>query len=487
MLPADPPLELLPDARPLVGGDRPDGHGGEHHHVYAGNGTATTTVPLADATTMDAAVAAARAASVRGRRLAARERRTVLIRLAEAVQRDAERLTGLQTLECGMPAQFAKAVPAAAADFLAYYAGWTDKLGGEVVDTWPVRALDYTLDEPYGVVAIIVPWNAPLASLAQIAGAALAAGNTVVLKPAELAPFTALRVGELFLDAGGPPGVLNVVPGGPEAGAHLVRHPGIGKVHLTGSAATARSVISGAAENLTPVALELGGKSAHVVFQDADIKAAARHAMAGIVLFSGQGCANGTRLLVHASIHDELLELLLRRLARMPVGDPLDPGTTIGPVVSARACERIVGVIERASEHGAGRLVAGGERLGGELADGFYIAPTVFAEVDGGAELAQQEIFGPVLAITRFETERQAIELADGTLYGLAAYVHTTDVRRAHRVAHELQAGNVWINGFFGIPPSMPFGGTKQSGYGRVGGVAGLREFLRPKNVWLAL
>jgi aldehyde dehydrogenase (NAD+) len=155
--------------------------------------------------------------------------------------------------------------------------------------------------------------------------------------------------------------------------------------------------------------------------------------------------------------------------------------------MARRACERIVGVIERASEHGAGRLVAGGERLGGELADGFYIAPTVFAEVDGGAELAQQEIFGPVLAITRFETERQAIELADGTLYGLAAYVHTTDVRRAHRVAHELQAGNVWINGFFGIPPSMPFGGTKQSGYGRVGGVAGLREFLRPKNVWLAL
>ena len=349
-----------------------------------------------------------------------------------------------------------------------------------------MRSLDYAVDEPYGVVAVIVPWNAPLVSLAQIAGAALAAGNAVVLKP-ELAPFTALRVGELLLEAGGPPGALNIVPGGPEAGAALVRHPDIGKLHFTGSVATARSVISSAAEHLTPVALELGGKSAHGIFEDADVKAASRHALAGLVIYSGQGCANGTRVLVHASIYDELLETLLGRLRRLAVGDPLDARTTIGPVVSERACERIVGVIDRAQELGAGRLVAGGGRIGGELAGGFYIAPTVFAEVDGASELAQQEIFGPVLAFARFETEKEAIELANSTPYGLAAYVHTTDGRRAHRVARELAAGNVWVNGFFGIPPSMPFGGVKQSGYGRVGGVAGLREFLRPKNVWLAL
>ncbi|MGP0047266.1 MAG: aldehyde dehydrogenase family protein [Solirubrobacteraceae bacterium] len=487
MVPADPPLQLLPDPRALIAGSRHDGRAGEHQHVYAGNGTSTTTVPLAGEDAIDAAVGSARTAAERWRGMPAAGRRAVLLRVAELIGADTERLTGLQTLESGMPIQYAKAVPGAAADFFAYYAGWSDKLGGDVIDTWPMRALDYAVDEPYGVVAIIVPWNAPLASLAQIAGAALAAGNAVVLKPPELAPFTSLRVGELFLEAGGPEGALNIVPGGPRAGAALVRHPGVAKVHFTGSAATARSVIAGAAENLTPVALELGGKSAHVIFADADVKAAARHAMAGLVIYSGQGCANGTRVLVQASIYDELLDTVLSRLGRLPVGDPLASGTVIGPVVSARACDRIVELIDRARELGAGTLVAGGERIGGELAGGFYIAPTVFSEVDSETELAQQEIFGPVLAFTRFETERDAIELANGTSYGLAAYVHTADVRRAHRVARALEAGNVWVNGFFGIPPSMPFGGTKQSGYGRVGGLAGLREFVRCKNVWLAL
>jgi acyl-CoA reductase-like NAD-dependent aldehyde dehydrogenase len=481
-----PPLELLPPAGLLIGGERAPGDG-EHEHVYPATGQVTAPVAIAGAASIDAAVRAAADAAPRWRRLTGAQRRTLLLALADRITADSERLAGLQTIENGMPAQFARGLPAVAADFVAYYAGWADKLGGELVDTWPVAAHDYVVDEPYGVVGIIVPWNAPLVSLAQVAAAALAAGNAVVVKPPELAPFSALRMGELALEAGLPPGVLNVVPGGPAGGAALVRHAGVGKLHFTGSVETGRDVLDGAREQLTPVALELGGKSAQIVFADGDVRAAARQALTGIVVFSGQGCANGTRVLVQSSVYDEVLELATRRLARLPLGDPLAPGTVLGPVVSAGACERILGIVERARTSGAGRLVTGGERVDGDLADGFFVAPTVFGEVDPASELAQREIFGPVLSFMRFETEDEAVELANATPYGLAAYVNTLDVRRAHRTARRLEAGNVWVNGFFGVPPSMSFGGMKHSGSGRAGGRAGLREFLRSKNVWMAL
>ena len=484
----DAPVELLPDVRPVIGDIRTDeASGGEHAHVYATTGQPTVAVPLGGATEMNAAVHAARAAGGRWRALAASRRRDLLLRVSKLILSDAQRLSGLQTLESAMPHRFAHAIPAAAADFFAYYAGWADKLGGDVLDTWPMRALDYTLEEPYGVVAVIVPWNAPLVSLAQIAGAALAAGNTVVLKPAELAPFTSLRVGELFLEAGIPAGVFNVVPGGPEAGAALVGHSGVNKAHFTGSGVTARKVIAAAREHLTPLGLELGGKSAHLIFADANIRAAARQALTGLVIYSGQGCANGTRVIVEDTIYDEVLELVGSRLRRLAVGDPLAADTVMGPVICERACDRILSAIHRAREAGAGRLIAGGGRLGGELAAGYFVAPTIFGEVDNDSELAQEEIFGPVLSFMRFTSEEEAVRMANGTRYGLAAYVHTNDVQRAHRVAHSLEVGNVWINGFYGVPPSMPFGGAKQSGYGRVGGGAGLREFLRPKNIWLGL
>jgi aldehyde dehydrogenase (NAD+) len=337
------------------------------------------------------------------------------------------------------------------------------------------------------VVAAIVPWNGALASLGQVAGAALAAGNAVVLKPPELAPFTCVRAGELACEAGLPPGVLNVVPGGPQAGEALVRHAGVDKVHFTGSARTARRVLHAARERLTPVALELGGKSAHLVFADADLRAAARWALSGLVSASGQGCANGTRVLVEAAVYDELLDRVAAGARRLAVGDPRAPDTALGPVVSAQACARILAFVERAERERHGRLLTGGERLGGELAGGFFIAPTLFADVDQASPLAQEELFGPVLALAPFDDEEEGVRLANATRYGLAAYVHTSDVRRAHRVAHALQAGNVWVNGFYGIPPSMPFGGRGESGHGRAGGRLGLHEFLRPKNVWLAL
>jgi aldehyde dehydrogenase (NAD+) len=485
---ATPPLELLPDPRPLIAGERHDPVGGAaHSHVYAGTGRPTASVPLAGAPEIDRAVAAARAALPAWRRMNGRDRRALLQRAAEAIERAAAELATLQTLETGVPSQFARGMPAAAADFLAYYAGWSDKRGGELIDTWPVAALDYALYEPYGVVAVIVPWNTPLVSLAQIGGAALAAGNCVVVKPPELAPFTSLRLGEILAEAGLPDGVLNVVPGGPEAGEALVGNPGIDKVHFTGSTATARRVLAAAQENLTPVGLELGGKSAHLIFADADPKAAARQALSGLVILSGQGCANGTRVLVADELYDEVVDLIVSRLRRLPVGDPLRGDTIIGPVISERACERILGLVETAAREGHGRLVTGGERLGGELAPGFFMAPTVFADVESESRLAQEEVFGPVLAVSRFSTDREAVELANRSRYGLAAYVHTRDVRRVHRIAGELEVGNVWVGGYFGVPPSMPFGGTKESGYGRIGGRAGLLEFVRTKNVWVAL
>jgi aldehyde dehydrogenase (NAD+) len=484
----EPPVTLIPPPHLLVGEERVhESTGGRATHVYPASGRPTAEVLLGGAGEIDLAVRRAREATGPWRSMPAAERRDALLRLADLVLTHADELAALQSIEVGLPTQLAQQTPRLAADFLRYNAGWLDKLGGEVVQTWPLRALDYTLDEPYGVVGLIVPWNGVLVSMGQMLGPALAAGNTVVVKPPPLAPFVALRVGELAIAAGIPPGVVNVVPGGPVAGEALVRHPDVDKVHFTGSGATAQQVLAAAATNLTPVGLELGGKSPHIIFADADPRFAARLAMTGAVALSGQGCANGTRVLVEAAAYDEIVKILTARLRRIPVGDPLDARTMMGPVVSAAACERVLGVIGRARDHGTGRLVLGGERLNGELADGYFIGPTVFVDVDPTSELAQEEIFGPVLAVTRFSDEAEAVALANGTRYGLGAYLHTADLRRAHRVSQALATGSVWVNGAPGVLPSAPFGGVKQSGTGRIGGISGVREFLRPKNVWISL
>jgi aldehyde dehydrogenase (NAD+) len=483
-----PPLELLPDRSLLIGDRRvADSSGGTYRHVYAATGRPTGEVPMAGAAEIDDAVRAARAAAPGWQALPVNERRNLLLAFADLLSREAASLASLNVIDNGTPQLIAGFGPELAADMFRYNAGSADKVGGDVIPVWPGAGFDYTLQEPYGVVAIIIPWNGPVHAIGMTSAPALAGGNTLVIKPPELAPYTALRIGELFLEAGFPPGVVNVVPAGPEGGEALVGHPGIDKIHFTGSGATARKIIAVAQHNLTPLGLELGGKSANLIFADADLPAAAQQAISGIVNLSGQGCINGTRILVERRAYDEVVDLTRTIAEQLPIGDPTDQQTVFGPVITQAACERILGVIEKAKAEQAGRLVAGGTRLDGDLGDGFYVAPTIFADVDNSSALAQEEVFGPVLAITRFDTDEEGIRLANDTSYGLAAYVQTSDLTRAHRVAAAREAGNIWINGFFGIPMSAPFGSVKQSGQGRLGGAAGIREFTRPKNVWIAM
>jgi aldehyde dehydrogenase (NAD+) len=477
--------QVLPDVRLLIGDEwLASGAGGEFTHVNAATGRPQATVPLAGAEEVDAAVKAARAALPGWLDQRPDQRRNALFRLAALIRERAETIGQVLTLECGSPISGATALPMRAADYLEYYGGLADKIEGTVVSIFPERAFDYTLPEPYGVIALVSTWNGGISSLARKAGAALAAGNTVVAKAMELAPFSAVLFGELALEAGFPPGVVNILPGGVEAGQALVAHPGVDKISFTGGIDAARQILAAAAWNITPAIVELGGKSGNLVFPDADLAAAGAFAGVACMRNSGQGCVMPTRLIVHESIHDQIVERALASIAAMPVGDSLDPATAFGPVVSERHANRIVGMVDSAREAGVGEILTGGGRLDVE---GFYVEPTVIDRIAPDAPLAQEEVFGPVLSILTFETEEEAIALANGVRYGLAGYVHTTDLDRAHRVASALNAGYVSLNGFAALPAGAPFGGFGASGYGKEGGRDGLAEFVRTKNVYLPL
>jgi aldehyde dehydrogenase (NAD+) len=481
-----PPLELLPSPTLLIGDQRvDDSSGGAVDHVYGATGKRTADVTLAGAREVDMAVDVARTAMPAWQATTPDQRRELLLRAAQVLREHADELTAISQVDNSMPVFAAAGGPLISADQFSYYAGWADKLTGDVIPTWPTPSLDYATQNPYGVVGIIIPWNGPVYAIGMTVAPALAAGNCVLLKPPELAPYSAIRIGELFLEAGFPPGVFNVVTAGPEGGQAMVAHPGIDKIHFTGSGATAKHILNTAKDALKPVGLELGGKSANLIFADADLNNAAMQAVLGMQ-GSGQGCINGTRVLVERPVYEEVLSLMQGILGTLEVGDPLAASTFFGPVINATAADRIMGVIDTAKGSGA-RLVAGGERLGGELADGFFIAPTVFADVDNSAPLARDEIFGPVVAVMPFDTEEEAVRIANDSPFGLAGYIQTTNLKRAHSVAQQLQVGNIWINGFLGIPPSAPFGGVKQSGWGRLGGVDGIREFTQPKNVFVSL
>jgi aldehyde dehydrogenase (NAD+) len=340
-----------------------------------------------------------------------------------------------------------------------------------------------TLPQPYGVIGVIITWNGPLISLAMKIPAALAAGNTVVVKPSELTPFCGELFADLVAQAGIPEGVVNVLPGDRAAGAALVVHPLVQKVTFTGGPTTAREILHSCAELMKPSVLELGGKSANIVFEDADLDVACFHgAFMSVGALSGQGCALPTRMLVHSDVYDEVVERVSAIAKGIPVGDPFDPATASGPVINQVALDRILAMIDRAKLDGA-RLVTGGARLGGALARGYFIEPTVFADVNSESELAQNEVFGPVLAMTSFGTDEEAIQIANSTPYGLSAYIQTHNLRRAHRIAEDLAAGEVLVNGARNLAVHRPFGGIGRSGFGKEGGRHGLEEFLRVKSV----
>ena len=481
-------MQAVPSGDLLVGPDRVrDTSAGSREQLDPSTGQRLATVALAGPGEIDLAVRAAREAQDDWLKLSPAQRRDVIVRFAQLLDDDHTEMSILRSLELGAPM---KKRPGAnmAVEYMRYFAGWVDKLEGATIPVHPGRVLDYTVPEPYGTVAALTPWNGGVVSAAMKAIPALVAGNTVVVKPSELAVLSLLRFGELGLAAGLPPGALNVVPGAADAGRALVSHPGIDKISFTGGTATARDVLGAAAANLTPVILELGGKSASIVFADADLDTATATTV-GLALagMSGQGCVLPTRLLVQDSIYAEVERRVVAAASSLVVGRPFDEGVQTGPVITEAACERIVAEVEAAASRGDGRLLTGGRRLGGDLAEGFFVEPTVFGDVDNSTPIARTEIFGPVLSLIRFGDEAEALRIANDSPYGLGGLVFTRDIARAHRVAGRLEAGSVGVNAFAPMPPSAPFGGVKQSGFGREGGLAGVEEFLRPKNIFVDL
>ena len=472
----------------LIGGDRiADASGGSHAHIYPATGQPNATIPLAGAAEIDSAVASAWQAHREWMSLTVDRRRDLLIDLADAVHENLDELARLNVHDYAVPISFA-GNGILLERFLRHFAGYVDKPHGTTTPVTGSFDINLIEREPYGVIGVLTPWNGSLVVIGSCVAPALAAGNAVVLKPSEVAPFAALRFGELCVEAGLPAGLVNVVPAGPEGGDALVRHPGIRKIHFTGGSPTARKVLEAAAANLTPVVAELGGKSANIIFADADLDAAAMlSAHQGPLMQSGQSCACASRVLVHESVYDTFLEKFIAVIDASTIGDPLDPQVVFGPVISQTAADRILGVIEEAVTRRAGELLVGGERIGGELAQGYYIEPTVFGGVDNASALAQTETFGPVVSVMKFSDESEAVRIANDTPYGLNAFVQTTDLARAHRVARQLEAGSVWINQFSDISPQGPYGGYKQSGIGRTGGLEGLHEFLQLKNIRIGM
>jgi acyl-CoA reductase-like NAD-dependent aldehyde dehydrogenase len=413
------------------------------------------------------------------------KRGQILWSIAEAIEARKTELAQFEVIDQGKPLFNALAEMDTAINAFRYYAGWVDKYYGE---TNPSEGsmLVYTLREPVGVVVGIIPWNFPLINASWKVAPALAFGNAVILKPAEQTPLTALRLGEIAMEAGVPPGALQVLTGGPKTGASLVDHPGVDKISFTGSTEVGREIMRTAAGTLKRVTLELGGKSPNIVFSDADLQAAARRSMYGVFVNAGQVCTAATRLLVEKPIYDEFVESVVKETQKMTLGHGLTEGTRMGPVVSKEQLDRVMGYIESGKKEGAA-VATGGERAGGDLAGGYFVKPTVFTEVRPEMRIYQEEIFGPVLAVILVDDVEDAIQKGNETQYGLAAAVWTRDLAKAHRVAAGLKAGTVWVNTYGLYDPSVSYGGYKQSGFGRELGRHSLEEYTQVKSVWINL
>jgi aldehyde dehydrogenase (NAD+) len=484
--------DTLAPVRPgklIIGGEAVDALSGATFETHnPATETLITTVAEAGAEDVDRAVQAARAAFESGPwpKMKPADRARVLHKLGDLILANADEIARLETMDNGKPIFESRHIDIGmVAGCFHYFSGWASKLTGETNSVAP-NFFTYTLREPVGVVGAIIPWNFPMIMVGWKVAPALAAGNTVVLKPAAETPLSAIRIGELALEAGLPPGVFNVVPGrGSVAGEALVRHPQVDKISFTGSTEVGQHIMRAAADTVKKLTLELGGKSPNIVFADADLDAAVRGAMNGIFYGKGEVCAAGSRLLVEKAVYDDFVAKLAERAKKMVPADPMDPKTRLGALVNVKQMNSVLGYIDVGVKEGA-KLVAGGSRapVNGK---GTFVQATVLADVDNRMRVAQEEIFGPVLAVIPFDGVDDAVAKANDIFYGLASGVWTRDVKKAHTVSRRLKAGTVWINTYNYFDPGMPFGGYKGSGFGRDLGAACLNEYTQLKSVWLNL
>ncbi|HEY7850790.1 MAG TPA: aldehyde dehydrogenase family protein [Ktedonobacterales bacterium] len=475
----------------LIGGQWVAAASGKTFETYnPATGQVLAQVAEGDAEDINRAVAAARKAFESGPwpKMTPSQRGRLLWRVAELIEQHADELALLETLDNGKPIKYSKAsdVPLTA-DHFRYFAGWATKIEGETIPVSIPNMLTYTLREPLGVVGQIIPWNFPLQMASWKLAPALAAGNTVILKPAEQTPLTALRIGELICEAGFPDGVVNIVPGfGHTAGAALAAHLDVDKIAFTGSTEVGKKILQASAGNLKKVTLELGGKSPNIIFPDADLKWAVRGALTAIYFNSGQICTAGSRLFIHQSIYDETVSQMTEAANAMRVGAGMDPATEMGPVISQEQLARVTGYIESGRREGAVAR-AGGERVGGDLAEGYFVRPTVLDQVNDEMTVAREEIFGPVVVALPFEDVEEVAKRANQSIYGLAAGVWTSDIKQAHKMVALLKSGVIWVNTYNQFDAAAPFGGYRQSGYGREMGHAVLDAYTQIKTAWMNL
>jgi aldehyde dehydrogenase (NAD+) len=472
----------------LIGGDWVGAASGKTMpSINPSTGAVLVDVADGDADDVERAVAAARTAFEgpwRTTSPAARQR--LLWKIADVLEANYAELKTLTAADMGTPVGRDPRLGAEyVMDMVRYFAGWPTKIRGDTLANSIPGMLTYTRKEPIGVVAAYVPYNSPLTQFVKKLGAVLATNCTMVVKPADQASLTILRVAELCLEAGVPEGVINVVTGGPAAGAAIAEHPGVDSIVFTGSTTVGQELVRAAAGNLKRLTLELGGKSPHIIFADADLAAAVPMAAMMVFANSGQGCSNGTRIFVERAVYDDVVQGCAQMAGTLKAGNSLDPETSLGPVITAQHLARVMGYVESGQHEGA-RLVAGGNRIeDGELANGYFVAPTVFADVHDTMRIAREEIFGPVACILPFDSLEEVVGRANATSFGLAGGVWTRDIGKAHRVADALHAGTVWVNTYNQLDPAVPFGGYQMSGWGKEAGPESLEGFLNTKSVWI--